>query len=582
MLKLFSLFVLSMLIVAMTFAQSSNLNSLKLPLEEDPNQTVTFEEMKNILVQLDATFPSFHLDSLGMTDIGLPLYYAVVSSEPIKNWEEASTKGKPVIFINNGIHPGEPEGIDATLILVRDMLSEPEKYPWLEKIVLVIVPCYNLDGMLRRNSYSRANQNGPASYGFRGNARNLDLNRDFIKADSQNAISFFQLFQQWQPHIFLDNHTSNGADYQHTMTLLPTLPDKLGGPMMELMQSQLLPYLYNYMEQSGWPMCPYVVTRGADPAEGIYAFNDSPRYSSGFAALFGTLSLLSETHMLKPFIDRMESTKVLMKGLMEWASTHSNKIIEQQEAQIKALIQSKQYAYNWQLDITQADSILFLGYEREMLPSMVSGRPLGKYNRQKPYARMIPYFQKAKATRHVDIPKAYLIPQAWVEVISRLQVNGIQMSRLEKDTLMAVEAYRIADYKTITYPYEGHYLHYDIKTESEEDFVLMRKGDWFIPTQQKGIRYIVETLEPDAEDSFFAWNFFDGILMAKEGFSDYVFDDLASEWLKKDEALRMRWETRVRDDKKFADDSRAQLQFIYESSPYCEPHRNRYPVFRKK
>jgi hypothetical protein len=582
MVKSFGLFLLSVLFAPKIFSQSGAPNRIHLPLEADPNQTVTFEEMKNILIQLDATFPTFHLDSVGVTDIGLPLYYAVVSSEPVKNREDAIAKGKPVIFINNGIHPGEPEGIDATLLLVRDMLSEPKKYPWLEKIVLVIVPCYNLDGMLRRNSYSRANQNGPASYGFRGNARNLDLNRDFIKADSQNARSFFQLFQRWQPHLFLDNHTSNGADYQHTMTLLQTLPDKLGGPMTELMQSQLIPYLYHYMEKSGWPMCPYVVTRSPDPADGIYAFNDSPRYSSGYAALFGAISLLSETHMLKPFIDRMESTKVLMQGLMEWASSHSMQLINQQDAHFSALGQSKQYAYNWQLDITKVDSILFLGYEREMQPSMVSGRPLGKYNRQKPYARMIPYFQGAKATRHVDIPEAYLIPQAWVEAISRLQVNGIQMNRLEKDTLMAVEAYRIADYKTLANPYEGHYLHYDIKTEIEEDFVLMRKGDWLIPTQQKGVRYILETLEPDAEDSFFAWNFFDGILMAKEGFSDYVFDDLASEWLNKDEALRKRWETRIRDDKKFADDSRAQLQFIYESSPYCEPHRNRYPVFRKK
>jgi len=286
--------------------------------------------------------------------------------------------------------------------------------------------------------------------------------------------------------------------------------------------------------------------------------------------------------MLKPFIDRMESTRVLMEGLIEWTSNHSARIMQSRDAHLKALLDLKAYAYNWQIDKDQADSIIFLGYMREIHPSLVSGRPLGKYNRQKPYARMIPYFQKANATRHKVIPEAYFIPQAWTEVINRLQLNGIDMVRMDKDTLLTLETYRIADYKTLTYPYEGHYLHYDIQIEGGEDLVLVRKGDWYIPTQQNGIRYIMETLEPDAEDSFFAWNFFDGILMAKEGFSDYVFDDLASEWLQKDDNLRLRWETRVKEDKKFAEDNRAQLQFIYESSPYCEPHRNRYPVFRKK
>jgi hypothetical protein len=574
----FHSFVLASILLILSHGMQAQ--SFSLPLEKDPNQTVTYEEMMRLLRTMEKLYPEVRLDSLGLTDIGLPLYYLVVANDPSTTRNRAIEEDKAILFINNGIHPGEPEGIDATLLLVRDILESKDKKQWLDHVVLVIVPCYNIDGMLQRNRYSRANQNGPESYGFRGNARNLDLNRDFIKADSKNARTFAELYHQWLPHIFLDNHTSNGADYQHTMTLLPTLPDKMGSPARDVMQQLLLPDLYRHMEEAGWPMCPYVVTRGQDPVEGIYAFNDSPRYSSGYAALFGSIALLTETHMLKPFIDRMESTRILMHGLVEWAALHARLLIANQDAHLMTYQSIERYGYNWQISTERADSILFLGYERELQPSQVSGKPLGKYNREKPYSKKIPYYPDSKPRKQVDVPHAYLIPQAWSEVTDRLIQNNIEMHRLEKDTLMTVQTYRIEDYKTLAFPYEGHYLHYDIHAQIQEELILIRKGDWYVPVRQPGIRYLLETLEPDGEDSFFAWNFFDGILMAKEGFSDYVFDDLAGQILANDETLRITFETRKKEDKKFADDSRAQLQFIYESSPYCEPTRNRYPVYR--
>jgi hypothetical protein len=552
---------------------------LSLPFESNPNRTVTYEEMHTFCKKLQRMFPEVHLDSIGMTDIGLPLHYLVISDKPNTNRAKALKEGKAIVWINNGIHPGEPEGIDASLALMRDILQDDEKRKLLKKMVIVLVPSYNIDGMLNRNSHSRANQNGPDSYGFRGNARNLDLNRDFAKADSRNTHAFYALYQQWLPHIFLDNHTSNGADYQHTMTLLQSLPDKLGFPLQDFMEHVLVPKLYQKMEEANWPMCPYVVTKGQDPSEGIYAYIDSPRYSSGYAAMWGAIPLLTETHMLKPFIDRLQSNYVLMDELLKTCYEHSAALISFQEAWFTLQQSADSFEYHWQIDAEKADTIRFLGYEREMIPGKISGKPIGKYNRSKPYEKQVPHYKYSKPSKKVPVPDRFIIPHAWSEVIERLALNNIQFDTLKKDEKHTVKAYRISDFKTLQYPYEGHYLHYEIQMEEIVLDKQFRKGDISISTAQPGVKYLMEVLTPDAGDSFFAWNFFDAILMAKEGFSDYVFDDLAAEILDNDPELMKKFEAKKTEDKAFEADARAQLRYIYEASPYFERNKNIVPIF---
>ena len=76
------------------------------------------------------------------------------------------------------------------------------------------------------------------------------------------------------------------------------------------------------------------------------------------------------------------------------------------------------------------------------------------------------------------------------------------------------------------------------------------------------------------------WNFFDAILQQKEGYSDYRWEDLAAEVLRKDPVLRAKLEEKKAGDPKFAANGPAQLDFIYKNSPYYEPGHNRYPVYR--
>lgn len=552
---------------------------LQLPFESNPNQTLTYEQMLQFIDDLEREFSEVRILYGGITDMGRPIPYLLVSDRSERDHRDIQSRGKLLLMINNGIHPGEPEGIDATLAFLRNMLRSEHKNRILSKMALIVIPCYNIDGMVMRNQFSRVNQNGPESFGFRGNALNLDLNRDFIKSYSENTRAFCNIFHRWKPHIFLDTHTSNGADYQHTMTVLPTLPDKLGSPLKEILMDVLWPELFDAMQSKGDPICPYVVTKNGDPAEGIYGFVDSPRYSSGYAALWGAIPILTETHMLKPFIDRLNSTYRFIQSLIEISIKYKSVILEATRLHRNHWQSSTSYPYRWVLDLEKSDTILFSGYTMEQIPSKVSGAPLRTYKADAPYLKPIPYYIHAIAERDFPIPEWIILPQAWRNVIQLLDQNKIIYQKLDKDTSMIVSGFKIDSFESLGKPYEGHFFHHTVHYHVASYEVRFFKGDLMISTAQDGIRYLMELIIPDAEDSLFRWNFFDSVLMAKEGFSAYVWDELAQKILSENPQLKRLFEEKKNTDTSFAASTRDQLQFIYEHSPYYNPLQNVLPVY---
>lgn len=224
--------------------------------------------------------------------------------------------------------------------------------------------------------------------------------------------------------------------------------------------------------------------------------------------------------------------------------------------------------------------ITFRGYEPTYEASEISGLQRLKYDRNKPLTKEVPLKDHYVANKVIKAPKYYLIPQQWQRVIKRFQLNQIEMTRLQKDTTLQVEAYMIEDYQTARNPYEGHYRHYGIKVAPKEMELAFRKGDYLVPVNQWRNRYIVETLEPEAPDSFFAWNFFDVTLQQKEHFSSYVFEDHAVKILKDNPEIKQALDAAKRENPKLAESANAQLEFIYKRSDHWEPEYLRYPIFR--
>jgi len=541
-------------------------------------ETTTYREAIAYYEQLAKAYPQqAKLFSYGNTDFGKPLHLLVLSKSSVFNPQSIRQQNKRIFLINNGIHPGEPEGIDACMMLARDLLKG-NKLP--DNVVICIIPMYNIDGSHNRSGTSRANQNGPLAYGFRGNGRNYDLNRDFIKTDSKNSQAFQLIFNTWQPEIFVDTHTSNGADYQYTMTLIPTQKDKLNPVLSDYLTKIMVPDLYSQMKNKGFELIPYVNSAGETPDGGITGFIESPRYSTGYAALHNVIGFMPETHMLKPFDKRVESTYKLLQTYIQIIARDAAVIGENKKRADAYTAQQQEFPLDWKVNRNSVDSIEFKGYTAKQKPSDISGFDRLYYDRHEPYTKKIKYWDKFEPAVTVTKPVAYIIPKAWDKVVSLLKLNNVKMKQLAADAKLPLQMYYIGDMKTGTRPYEGHYLHSGVVLNPVRQEVQFFEGDYVVYVNQAANRYIVETLEPQAIDSFFNWNFFDSVLGQKEGYSSYVFEDTGAELLKKDPELRKKLEAEKQKNPDLAKSGRAQLDFVYKNSDYFEKTVMRYPVGR--
>ncbi|MEO6348502.1 MAG: M14 family metallopeptidase [Aquaticitalea sp.] len=541
-------------------------------------ETATYEQTIEYYRDLAKTYPQISMDSIGETDSGKPLH--LITLNPDNDFDfETIRKNKRILLINNGIHPGEPDGIDATMMLFRDIVQGKIEMP--THTVLVTIPIYNIGGSLNRNSTTRTNQNGPEEYGFRGNARNYDLNRDFIKSDTKNARTFAQILHKVQPDVFIDNHVSNGADYQYVLTHLFTQHDKLGGNLGTYLHEEMMPTLEQKLADQHWDITPYVNVFNQVPEIGFSQFLDSPRYSTGYTTLWNTLGMMVETHMLKPYKQRVEGTYELMKSMLEIVEHDSEKIKILRANAFVTFQNSKTYTLDWEVDTTKSSTLHFKGFEGKMIPSEITGKDRLKYDRSKPFTEDVAYQNYFKPKLEVSVPKAYIIPQGWWTIIELLKLNQVEMIQFENDTTLTIESSKIESYDTRKEPFEGHYQHYNTKIATSAKELNFKKGDWYIPTKQPAFRYLMETLEPQALDSFFNWNFFDTILQQKEGFSPYVWEDMASDLLKNNAALKTEFETKKKAEPEFATDWYAQLDWLHKRSPNYELAHLQYPVYKE-
>ncbi|WP_213521517.1 M14 family metallopeptidase [Nonlabens sp.] len=540
------------------------------------NQTATYEEVIAFYKKLAADFASIQLEEIGLTDSGKPLHLISFSKKSI-DWSSAN-EDKIKILINNGIHPGESDGIDASLMLLRDLATGKVNAP--DNLIFSAIAIYNVGGSLNRNTSTRTNQNGPESYGFRGNARNYDLNRDFIKADSRNALAFYKIYHKINPDIFIDNHVSNGADYQYTLTHLFTQHNKLGNAAGDYLHSKLQPELENRLAARDLAITPYVNVFNSSPENGFSQFMDYPRYSTGYTSLWNTLGMMVETHMLKPYKDRVLGTQAIMEEMIVIGSENVSEIKQARADSFTAYKAATSYALNYSIDNSIADTLNFLGYEAVIGKNELTGNNLMTYDRNQPFTKKTAYQNYFKAIDSVSIPDYYVVPQSQWKIIELMRHNHIQMELLPKDTTLNVTKYRIANYKTATSAYEGHYPHSNVQVEEEVIVLGFRESDIIIPTRQPGIRYIIETLEPAGQDSFFKWNYFDTILQQKEGFSSYVFESTAQKILSEDNDLKKEFDSLKIANKDFRESNYQQLDWIHKRSPNYEKAHLTYPIYK--
>ena len=543
-------------------------------------ETSRFPETVDYSKRLQAASPWIRYSAFGKSPEGRDLPLLVISEDGYFTPQQAHKSDCAVILIINGIHSGEIAGKEASLMLLRDIAVAKRKPGLLKHVVLLVVPIFNVDGHERMSPYNRINQNGPREMGWRGTAQNLNLNRDWIKADQPEMRAMLKLFNEWLPDIVIDNHVSDGADFQYDITWLLDDNPRVGAPLLGYIQKDLEPYLLTTLNSSGHAASRYFELRDpTDPAAGMDLGPATARFSNGYGTLRNRPVFVVETHMLKSFEVRIKAHYDFMEAVLKKLSGDPHSLraaVKESDEQTVAL--TGKYPLRLQQNNQKSEPFVFRGVEYHRQQSAISGATSISYG-AKPIELTIPFYRTMDVQIAIDPPLGYLIPPQWTAAFDRLDLHGIAYSILSKAVTTEFETYRFSDISWDHEPFEGHHLlHFKSAKVTEQR--TLPEGSGVVWLNQKTNKIIVEMLEPEAEDSLVAWGYFDPIFEQKEYAEGYMLEKLATEMLQIDTRLKQEFEDQLKNNPQFASDPAARLLFFYERSPYADPHRNAYPVVR--
>jgi hypothetical protein len=552
-------------------------------LKFEQNLSSTYDEVIANYQKLDSAWPEARLIESGLTDCGKPLHLFIIDKDRQFDPELIRKSGKRIVFINNGIHSGEPEGIEGSQLAADDILRNYKgMHHLLDSTVVCIIPVYSVGGLLYQNRWHRTNQTGPDNPGYRGNYRNLDLNRDFVKMETENARSFARTFRHWDPDVFLDTHTTNGSDHQYVITYLPAQHNSMPQAVGDFFSQTMIPAMYGRMKATPYEMIPYAEWDVASPEQGFANYVQTPRYSTGYTQLFCTLPQMIENHCYKPYPDRVRSIYHFIVELIGFTSEKGGKIAEVRRAAKEQVKLQKEFALTYTLDSSKFQTIEFKGYRMGFDKSPLTGEPREIYDYNQPFAvQGVKWYDDYKPLRTITAPSAYLVPQAYPEVIERLNINKVAMTLLPHDTVMEVEVYYIDSVVWPKQPSNGHFFHQKFTTRKEVQKIQYYAGDCLVPVNQETNYFIVNQLEPEGPDSYFRWNFFDSCLEDREWFSPHpVLEDRIAKFLEESPECRKMLDDAIAANPALKKDRAAQMYFVYTRCGLYNKWAGRYPVTR--
>jgi murein tripeptide amidase MpaA len=557
--------------------------------------TPRYDETMAYIRRVAAVAPKqVKIEPWGRTGEGRELVGVILSKDGVFDPAAIHKADRPVVYIQNGIHAGEIEGKDASLALLRDMVVNKTRASLLEKAVVIVVPVYNIDGHERISRYNRINQNGPEEMGWRAQSNNLNLNRDYMKADSVEAREFLAYFTKWLPDFFIDDHVTDGADYQYDVTYSIDFGPDVDPALAAWQRDELRPFIEKSVTDSGHVIGLYVGVGEADPITGLKMVQDEPRFSTGYMILQNRPGLLVEMHMLKDYKTRVLGNYELLRAILEKVNTDADKLLKMNRAaDATTIAQGKRYDPARRMALRTAPSdhsvpFHYLGYKRNRVLSEVSGAVWNQYTHE-PENIDIPMYSDFQPTFSVTPPRAYIVPAQWTRVIEVLRAHGVQMQPTTSAWESEVETYRCQPHWRNTL-FEGRHpmsigdfadiSHYQPMCKAVKEKLWYAAGSMVVPLDQRTAKVAVGWLEPDAPDSAVQWGFFDAIFEQKEYGEPYVLEPLAREMLAKDPALKAEFEKKLANDKAFAGDPDARLSFFYDHSPYHDSRIGLYPVGR--
>jgi hypothetical protein len=560
--------------------------------ESSYRRTGRSDEVARLCAAFAAAFPrAVRSFEFGRSAEGRPMLALLVS--------RADPQRVPVLLLQAGIHPGESDGKDAGFIALRELLGEQVAPGVLDKIAILFVPAFNVDGHERFGRWNRPNQNGPEETGWRATAQNLNLNRDYAKADAPEMRALLGLVRTWDPLVCADLHVTDGADFQPDLSLQAE-PVNQGDPRLFAAGRQLRDALIEKLSQQGSMPLPFYpdLAEPDNPASGFLLTVYSPRFSTGYFPQRNRFTLLVETHSWKPYAHRIQVTHNVIVGLAQLLAEHGTawqaltRQADESARQLAGTEVALDYSSGWREAASgtraevggaeRARTIDFAGYAYTRSPSPISGQLVTVYDPSHPEVWRVPYRDRVTPSLVVRAPRAgYLVPSAWADAIgARLSFHGIEVQTLKGPRpQVPVDVFRADRARFSATPFEGR-MRTQLTGSWRAELQEIATGALYVPIGQPCARLVMHLLEPQAPDSFASWGFFNACFEQKEYMEPYVAEQIARDMQRADPQLQQEFAHRLKEDATFAASPEARLNFFLRRHTSWDTHFNLYPVFR--
>ncbi|WP_372859198.1 M14 family metallopeptidase [Pseudoalteromonas sp.] len=517
----------------------------------------------------------FKSKTIGYSNSKRAIKMLIASEQGFFDAGQMANSTKPTVLIQAGIHAGEIDGKDAMFMLLRD-IATGKRRDILKKVNILFIPILNVDGHERSSAFNRINQRGPVKMGFRTNANNLNLNRDFTKLDTPEVKSVLAVINDYNPNLYIDVHVTDGADYQYDVTYgynpvfaseSPAISDALNRYFKPVIDQTLT-------EQGHIPGPLVFVMDKQEFKSGLAGWVATPRFSNGWGDLRSLPTILVENHSLKPYKQRVLGTYVFIDGAIEALAAHKDKLAnavkKEQQFVPKQLIVKRGYA-------EQADYIKFKGIAYSKSVNALSNQQEVSYLGKKQDYDKLPIFWQKEVQHTVEVPKSFFIPPVYTDIIEKLALHGVSINKLSGANTQPLKMAKVSQYSFDNAPFEGRF-----RVSARFDYVPATNVDldgWFeVSTQQKAGELAVHLLHPEAPDSFFAWGEFNTIFQRTEYMENYALIPFAEKMLSDDPKLAAAFNKKLKQDKAFATNPEARLNWLYEHSPFYDQAYLKYPI----
>lgn len=545
-------------------------------------ETPRLSETMAFCERLDSASDWITFTSFGVSPQGRSLPLLVVDKQGSTSPDDIHRSGRILILVQACIHAGECEGKDAMLMLIRDLAINKQHSGLLDHVSILFIPVFNVDGHERFGPYNRINQNGPKETGWRVTANNLNLNRDYLKAETPEMQAWLKMFNRWTPDFFIDIHTTDGADYQYVLTYLMEILGNMDDGLTEWCKNRFIPVMTEKMEGKGFPVFPYIEFRDwHNPKSGLESGVAPPMLSQGYTSLRNCPGLLIETHMLKPYQTRVSSTYECILSSLEILDKESSGLISliKKANEFSSSGKFRETDFPLQFEILPSDSTMveFRGIRYQEINSELTGETWFKYGNEK-VSLQLPFFSVNKPSVTTKLPEAYLIPAEWKTVVDKLLLHGVKVRYLRNDTTIKIITYKFSSPKWNPNSYEGHHALYQFEAGLAEQYRTFYKGSAIVDMNQPQARIIAHLLEPKGNGSLVYWNYFDAVFEQKEYAEHYVMESMIPGMLKADPQLKDEFEKKMKEDPAFAKNPNFILNWFFSKTPYWDKMKDIYPI----